>query len=357
MATLNNGTSNGVRCSQIEAIQSVPPLRVTNPRQTRQVFMDETVVTGVFRRSLNIVLYYNRATKEDSGWVIAGWFKESLMRTLAEQPILCGRLRRGEHGNGELEVVSNDSGARLVEAKIPITLEEFVDLKEAEKLEAELVLWNDIDEEDPQFSPLFYVQVTNFQCGGYSIGVSCSLLLADLLIEHNFILRWAKMHRDVLSKNEALKLPIFYLPNLKPESFSPSGITTASSKNSGQTVIFKSESESLDLKDALRFSVEEAESILGAEMPSEFGFLIKESDMVIKLQTCKKHALEMLPTNLGTRLSASSWDVLGINEIAFHEGNKPCRASCWIGSTNAGLAMAIPVPSSSELNIIVTVPK
>ncbi|KAJ8754312.1 hypothetical protein K2173_002763 [Erythroxylum novogranatense] len=356
MAMLNSISCNDVHKSQIEAIQSVPPLRVTEPRQTRQVsVVDTDAATRVFHGCLNIVLYYNGAVTENSGWVVAGWFKESLMRTLVEHPMLSGRLRRVEHGNGELEIVSNDSGARLIEAKIPIKLQEFLDSKDREKLEAELVLWKNIDEENPQFSPLFYVQVTNFQCGGYSIGISCSLLLADLFIAQNFISQWAEMHRDVVSKNEVVKLPIFYLPNLKPKSFSPDcTITTTPSKNSGQTMIFRTESQSVDLKNALRLSIEEAESKLGVEMPSEFFLVVKESTMVTKVRNCKKHDLEMLPSKLGPKLVSSSWDVLGINGVAFHEENKPACVSYWIGSIKDGLVLAIAVPNSPEFNIIIS---
>jgi hypothetical protein len=56
-------------------------------------------------------------------------------------------------------MVSNDTGVRLVEAKITMTLQEFLGLEENEKAEAELVSWMDIDEQNPQFSPLLYVQV------------------------------------------------------------------------------------------------------------------------------------------------------------------------------------------------------
>lgn len=153
-------TSNGVPKSQIEAFQTVTPLKVTDPREVRLISTAEPIGSGIFTGCLNIVLYYNKAMVEDSGWLVAGWIKESLGRALREQPMLSGRLRRGEDGHGELEIVSNDSGARLVEAKISVPLQEFLDLKEKEKAETELVFWKDIDEQSPQFSPLLYVQAS-----------------------------------------------------------------------------------------------------------------------------------------------------------------------------------------------------
>ncbi|KAK0586143.1 hypothetical protein LWI29_001700 [Acer saccharum] len=101
---------------------------------------------GSDSRCLNIVVYHNKVVEEDSSWIVAGWIKESLGRVLADQPMLSGRLRRtsNEDIGDELEIVSNDSGVRLIETKIPITLSHFLDhqLKEtSEESEAQLVFW------------------------------------------------------------------------------------------------------------------------------------------------------------------------------------------------------------------------
>ena len=156
------GDKNSVPKVEIEAVQTVTPVKQTDPRQTRRVLATDPVGSGIFRRCLNIVVYY-KVVEEDSCWIVAGWFKESLGRVLADQPILGGRLRgTSSEDIGELEIVSNDSGVRLIEAKIPITLSQFLDhqSKEAsEESEAQLVFWNDVDDQNPQFSPLFYLQV------------------------------------------------------------------------------------------------------------------------------------------------------------------------------------------------------
>lgn len=118
---------------------------------------------------MNILLYYKKACEEDCGWFQAGWIKESLGRALLEQPLFGGRLRRhtdhdqlADH-NKRLEIVSNDSGVRLVEARMPLTLSEFLDSKTRQEEETELIYWKDVDGEDPNFSPLFYLQVSLLQ--------------------------------------------------------------------------------------------------------------------------------------------------------------------------------------------------
>ncbi|KAF2315102.1 hypothetical protein GH714_038164 [Hevea brasiliensis] len=340
-------TNNGVPKSQIEAIQTVPPFQVTDPREVRLISVAETIGSGIFTGCLNIVLYYNKAMEKDSGWLVAGWIKESLGRALREQPMLSGRLGRGENGRGELEIVSNDSGVRLVEAKISVTLREFLDLKEKEKAEAELV--------------------TNFQCGGYSIGISCSLLLADLLIMDNFLLKWANIQKDMLSKNDEVKLPLFYLPNLKTASLAANRtFSPASIERCGQTMIFRITGENVDLKNESSkklalLCMEEAEQKLGNKIiSSEFSFLMKESPTVMQVENFKK--IERVNSHLMSDqvmiTSSSLKDYLEINEIAFTEGNKPAQVSYWAGAVNDGLAVAIPSSNEgvSELNFIITFP-
>ncbi|KAJ6714933.1 TRICHOTHECENE 3-O-ACETYLTRANSFERASE [Salix viminalis] len=318
---------------QIESVQTVLPFAVTDPRETCLVSVKDPVGSNIFRGCFNIVLCYNKGVEEDSGWLVAGWIKESLGRTMIEQPMLGGRLRRGDDGNGELEMVSNDSGARLIEAKIAMTLREFLGLEEREKLEAKLVIWKDIDEKTPQFSPLLFVQVTNFQCGGYSIGISVSLLLADLLIMENFIESHTPSERG--GKTMILKIP-------------------------GDTEMEGVENNEL-FKRAASLCVEKAEQELGCEMSSGFSLFVKESSTVLRVQNCRKNEpLKSHLTLISAQVISSSLDDLGIKELDFHEGNKPVHVSCWTASVFDGFVVAIPSPNgntSSDINVLVTIPE
>ncbi|XP_050226692.1 pelargonidin 3-O-(6-caffeoylglucoside) 5-O-(6-O-malonylglucoside) 4'''-malonyltransferase-like [Mercurialis annua] len=362
-------TVNNVPESKFEAVQTVMPVTVTDPRQIRQVLaVTKPIASANFTGCLNIILCYNKATENDSGFIVAGWIRESLARALTEQPLLAGRLRRGEDGGGELEIVSNDSGVRLVEASNSLSLKEFIDFKGREKAAAEsqLVFWKSIDEQNPQFSPLFYVQVTNFECGGYSIGISCSILLADLVIMDKFLQTWAKIQCDMLSKNEDSNLPIFYLPNLKPSSPSLNGILSSTPiDNFGQTMIFNISKENMILeeessKKLALLCIQEAEQNLGTKMSlHEFNFLVKETTKVIKVENCKKN--EIVNFNLERHFKSSCANLkeyLKMSELAFREGNKAIRVSCWIGSVSDGFVLGIPSHEevTSDFNIIITFP-
>ncbi|XP_050226674.1 protein ECERIFERUM 2-like [Mercurialis annua] len=362
-------TASNVPKIQVEGIQTVPPFTVTDPRQVRRVLaVKEPIRSAIFTGCFNIVLCYNKATEKDSGWVVAGWIKESLARALKEQPLLAGRLRRGEDGHGELEIVSNDSGVRLIEATISMSLKEFLVLEGRDKAEteAEFVFWKNIDEQNPQFSPLFYVQVTNFQCGGYSIGISCSILLADIVIMDKFLQTWAKFQNKMLSKNEGSNLPVFYLPHLKPLNLSLNGTFSSTPiDNFGQTMIFKISKENMILeeessKKLALLCIEEAEQNFSAKMSlDELILLVKESTNVIKVENCKKN--ETVNCNLERQFISSCANLkeyAKMSELAFREGNEAISVSCWIGSVSDGFVMGIPShgEATSEFNIIVTFP-
>ncbi|XVE65157.1 hypothetical protein DITRI_Ditri07aG0158800 [Diplodiscus trichospermus] len=359
---MESQTESSVPNISIEGIQTVTPMRITEPRQTRQVLVRELAGSGISQRCLNMVQYYRKEKEEDSGWLVAGWIKETLGIALLEQPMICGRLRKGERNDGELEIVSNDCGIRLIEARIQMNLSEFLDLKQREDSEAQLVFWKDIDEQNPQFSPLFYVQVTNFQCGGYSIGTSCSILLTDLLLRTEFLKTWANIHNNIINKNNEQKLPLFYLPGLKntSSSSSPSIISSSSTKNSGKTIIFKitADSDSLEsewCRNVALACLKEAKNNLGSEMGEDFSLFVNESFEAIKVESHSKNGMLKPQMNRNKEFVCAKWDDLGANEVTFREGNKPTHVSYWITSILGGIVIVMP-SMEEEINIIVTIP-
>lgn len=181
-----------------------------------------------------------------------------------------------------------------------------------------------------------------------------------------FLLKWANFQKDMLSKNDEVnQVPIFYLPNLKPPSLAGNGnFSPASSERCGPTMIFKITGETVDLKNEVSkklalLCIEQAEKKFGSEtISSEFCFLMNESLRFTKVENCKKTELvkSHLKSDQVTITCSSLKDYLGINEIAFKEGNKPAHTSHWIGSVNNGLVIAIPSSGASELNFIITIP-
>lgn len=164
MDVANDKGTERVPKLQIEAVMSVSPQKITEPRRVRKVLVGEAnTKSETLRGCYQVVLYYeNSKEEEEFGWAMAGWTVESMGRALLEHPLLAGRLQRREEGEAEteMEIVSNDCGIRMVEARMSTTLSQFLETTEKGDLEAELVFWKDIDEESPEFSPLFYVQAS-----------------------------------------------------------------------------------------------------------------------------------------------------------------------------------------------------
>jgi len=141
------------------------PRKVTDPRLSHKVSIlnegFDTANHGVLQTRMHIVLCYKKLRDNgDSGWHVGGWIKDTLAKALDEDPILAGRLARRSEDGG-LEIVSNDSGVRIVEARIPLSLAEFLESEDKDEIKTELVSWKGVDESNPQFSALFYIQVRN----------------------------------------------------------------------------------------------------------------------------------------------------------------------------------------------------
>ena len=212
-------------------------------------------------------------------------------------------------------------------------------------------------------------QVTNFECGGYSFGISCSLLLADLLFKENFLKKWAKIHNTIMlssSTKEASESPIFYLPKFKRNGRSTANIFSPSpSPKIGQTMIFDVNLENkLAINSLALLCVEEAErKILGDDhkMASKSFSLFVSEPGIVKVEKCPKQGIKVINPkssleSVGVITSSSTnWDILGAQEVEFCKGNRPIHNSIWInGSSSDKIVVAI--PSEHGAKIIVTVP-
>ncbi|EAZ24036.1 hypothetical protein OsJ_07767 [Oryza sativa Japonica Group] len=158
----------------IEAVQTAVPTRVVEPGRTRLVAVAAPPLPApALQRRVRAVLYYRGAGGAAPGaWEDGVWVKESLSEALADHPEMAGRLRR--RADGSWEVKLNDTGVRLLQATVDATLDEFLAGKGAlARREAALAPWTDVNADDPDMCPPFFMQLTRFQGdGGYAVGVS-----------------------------------------------------------------------------------------------------------------------------------------------------------------------------------------
>lgn len=356
---------------QIEAIQTVMPMKQTDPRISRRVFIGENSGSGNFQRRFHMVFCYNKISETDSGSMVAGWIKESLGKALVEKPLLAGRLRSiGENDTnyGEFEIVSNDSGVRLIEAEIQMNFDDFIHLKEKKNIEGQLVFWDDIHEPNTPYSPLFYVQVTNFKCGKYSVGISCSLFLEDPYSMTSFLNRWSKIHINMVSEADAPKIPTFFLPKLRRKGCSSPTLYSSlntSNYHVNDTLIFKLPLKILNLSDDINKNnlvekcVEEVENKYGKNLSTKLCLFVRETSEDVNVETFTREGINSFGSIKNGLISANYLDDLGLaDNMRFNEENKAIHFSCWIiNPGNEDLLLITPSPgdeSGSQKNVIVT---
>ncbi|XP_076886968.1 protein ECERIFERUM 26-like [Bidens hawaiensis] len=115
--------------------------------------------------------------------------KETMFSWLNHAYIPCGRLRRDESGRAFIKC--NDGGVRIIEAKCRLSLDEWLGSKNDSR--HKLLAPNQVLGPDLAFSPLVLIQLTDFKCGGKSVGMSWAHVLGDAISAVGFINLWAQV--------------------------------------------------------------------------------------------------------------------------------------------------------------------
>ncbi|KAK1296205.1 hypothetical protein QJS10_CPB15g00959 [Acorus calamus] len=343
MSAVTKTSPSHARKLHVESIQTVTPAKVTESGTTCWVNLPGPPGPWLLQTHLRVVLYYEPMLEGESVYTLTGWLKGSLNLALVEDPVLAGRLRRKEGCEDECEITCNDSGVRLVEARAEVAMAEFIGSKGREEKEAGLVYWKDIDDQNPQFSALFYVQVTRFEDGGYSIGLSWSPLLADLIHMTNFLKTWSQIHKNSLQKkDETPKASLFYLPIIRRTGHS----THLSSTPHHHTTLLRLVAFSGDThqkEDRFR------------------GFHVIARGRAGEVEVTGPDRPPRAEMGLGGPVEEVNWVDFGAGEVALGGGSEPVFSSYYVTlGGNEGLVMVMPGGGGgSEERVImsVTVPK
>jgi len=218
---------------------------------------------------------------------------------------------------------------------------------------------------------LIWMQVTNFQGGGYSVGLSYNLLLIDPLLLDKFLNKWLDIHRNMAFDDEIPKIPLFYAPNFKqtiPQS--TNGFTSNPSGKTSKTTMFSiSTNEKLKAGDEIckylvLLCIEEAEREreheLDYQMGSNFMLITKESNGDVQVEKSSKEGIVGWLKNLKYELSHLKWEDLKTKEIAFRRENVPVDVSHWVACDALEGVVLVVVSSANEdescMNVYVTCP-
>lgn len=195
--------------------------------------------------------------------------------------------------------------------------------------------------------------MTNFDGGGYTVGITWSPLLVDPFFMISFIKQWSSTHGKLLSQQDAAKQPLFYLPNFRragecitlpgPNSggshshcsmvFNLAGVVTGEEQMQARWALSKHCFEQVRKENS------------GVNMACKFSIIVCDINGGWKVEVCNE---EVVATNgYGNKLSEAKWDDLGAKEVSFYKANKPVLVSCLVGAFNdEGLVMIM--PSSRE---------
>ncbi|KAJ3680567.1 hypothetical protein LUZ60_016845 [Juncus effusus] len=317
----------------IDAIQTAIPSKVIAPGKSRRINLTNTSLTQKsLQNRFQMVFYYQKNNEEESAWTVAAWVKESISVALSDWPELAGRLRKEGEGEGYWDMKFNDAGVRLIQASMEMSLDEFLAMEDREEKEATLVDWSEIDWENPNFSALFYVQVTRFEGEGYAIGIACSLLLADPLFLIRFLKSWSQTHMQMIFTGSLSKKPMFHLGYFQrlsqPKHLKSIFLDSISSLPIAPIVkLFKapiciSNEDIKSYKKLASTCFEEAIADIGKKDVSRFSLIVNGLD-ILEIESCEIDANEFAKSDVETM----KWDELGMGDFTLAKGNKPILVS------------------------------
>ncbi|KAG0526872.1 hypothetical protein BDA96_06G183200 [Sorghum bicolor] len=370
----------------VESLQTAVPMRMAGAGKSLPIAVSGPPLTAAeLQRRFRAVLYYRGAGAEAEAAARerAAWVKVSLCAALVDHPEMAGRLRRrGDGGNddddddGRLwEVKLRDTGVRLVQASVEATMAEFLEARgvDRERKEAALALWTDVDVHEPDICAPLFMQLTRFSDGGYAVGVSCSLLLADPLSLIGFLKSWARKNAEMQAQSKHVAHPVIQYTHYiqspgaakrVKSGTSTLGIATTAADDSTTTtttVLFGAPDTTSDHRALAAACVGMASKRLGgAKQPPRFTVMARDSSKGLHVQTCcgtvgygDREACHGHGHGLAARVA--QWSEAGLEDLAL-EGSKPVHVSYSISSSaDEGLVVVMPA-GGAQLLISVTVP-
>ncbi|RLM73915.1 uncharacterized protein C2845_PM15G16340 [Panicum miliaceum] len=358
----------------VESMQTAVPARDAGSGRSLPIAVSgPPLAAAELQRRFRAVLYYRGAGAggelEAAARERAAWVKESLSAALADHPEMAGRLRRGG-GDGRLwEVKLTDTGVRLVQASVEATMAAFLEATGAdrERMEAALALWTDVDVHEPDICAPFFVQLTRFQDGGYAVGASCSLLLADPLSLVGFLKSWARKLAKLQAQDKLVADPVIqYTRYIRSAGAAAKRVksvpldtatATAAADNTTRTVLFRAAGGggTPDHRSLAAACVAKASERLGARAPPRFTVVARDDGSEgLKVQTCAADG-DRKPCPAPRAAHWRDEPGLGLEDLAL-EGRKPVHVSYRVvPCADEGLVVVMPA-GGAELLISATVP-
>ncbi|KAF7149933.1 hypothetical protein RHSIM_Rhsim02G0061400 [Rhododendron simsii] len=166
-------------------ISSVGPGQVTG----EHVVHEPTNMDLAMKLHYLKTVYYFRSQAVDGLTTLD--IKEPMITWLNQFYPACGRFRRAD--SGRAYVKCNDCGVRFGEARCGKSLDEWIKMVEEEVSIERLLAPNQVIGPELPFSPLVFLQLTKFRCGGVSVGLTWAHVLGDPFSAADFMNAWGQV--------------------------------------------------------------------------------------------------------------------------------------------------------------------
>ncbi|KAH6778910.1 hypothetical protein C2S52_010147 [Perilla frutescens var. hirtella] len=133
-------------------------------------------------------------------------FKKPMFLWLQLYYPISGRIRR-QDGGGRPYIKCNDSGVRIVEATCTKTVAEWLAAVNGGDHHRLLVYDQPLLAHDFGFTPLVFLQLTKFECGGLCVGMRWAHFLGDAVSATDCINMWAKIMANQVAPPQLLPTP------------------------------------------------------------------------------------------------------------------------------------------------------
>ncbi|XP_011074277.1 protein ECERIFERUM 2 [Sesamum indicum] len=166
-------------------LSTVVPASITAEGKTRQLTNMDLAMKLHY---ITTVHFFGRDAAE--GLSIQD-LKNPMFQWLQPYYPICGRIRRHD-GGGRPFIKCNDSGVRIVEAKCAKTVDEWLETVNGGDHHRLLVYKQPLVADNFGFTPLVFLQFTEFKCGGLCVGMSWAHILGDAFSATECINMWGK---------------------------------------------------------------------------------------------------------------------------------------------------------------------
>ena len=206
-------------------------------------------------------------------------------------------------------------------------------------------------------------QLTRFQDGGYAVGASCSLLLADPLSLVGFLKSWARKHAELQAQGKLVANPVIqYTRYIRSADAGAAAkrvksvpLDAAAAERTSTTALFRAAAGTPDHRALAAACVAKAVETLGARAPPpRFTVVARDGSEGLSVLTCAADGDQQKPCPAPRAAHWRDEPGLGLEDLAL-EGRKPVHVSYHVvPCADEGLVVVMPA-GGTELLISATV--